>query len=128
MNLTKQVLVASAIIFVNVSMASNDATSSMLYRGPRLTEVKMSGVLKCANQEHDSEQDCALEFVDGTSGEKWSVRKNPALEKTHALHEGGFQVSVTGKRSPRYLLGGSYLVISSYSYKKPMQESSKGQF
>lgn len=113
---TKLFIVAIAVVSTlsQISFARG-RSGSFEHRKPVLSEVKWMGTLRCANREtevaHKKDHKCDLEFVNAETDEAWEVRENPALTALHEKSGRDAIVHIDALRSPRYLLGGSYVQI-----------------
>ena len=83
--------------------------------GPRyrMTRVPMVGTLRCENDSKAADTRCELEFVDEISGDKWDVRNSQSVADALSgkANPRGLRVRIDAERSPRFLLGGSFVDI-----------------
>lgn len=86
------------------------------FKKPELTPVSWQGTFQCDEKihttDHSKEHICDLQFVNAESGEEWNVESNPALDSLHQKLGGPVTARIDAKRSPRYLLGGSYIEVA----------------
>ena len=106
-------VIALASTFSQVTFAKSGR--DFLTRTIPLTSVKWMGLLRCEDQEtlmeHKKGKSCDLQFVEEESGEVWAVKESPTLAAIHQKGSRETQVHIEGLRSPRFLLGGSYVEI-----------------
>ena len=102
----------------NVSFARESSVRGRFdhsQRKPVLTDVKWSGTFRCDEKkhaiDHEKNHECDLEFVSDDNDEVWNVKSNATLESMHQKYGGPVKVKIEAVRSPRYLLGGSYVEI-----------------
>lgn len=88
---------------------------SEAFREPQLTEVSWVGTFSCDEKQHGpthkKDHRCDLQFVNNDSGESWNVKENPGLSELHQKYDGAVTARIEAMRSPRYLLGGSYVDV-----------------
>ena len=78
----------------------------------RTTPVEMTGTLSCEPGSDGSDHQCQLRFVDEATQDAWDVQDVSGLSSIHPRAEKGFRARVQADRSPRFLLGGSYIRIN----------------
>lgn len=114
---TKLLILSFALVttFSQVSLAVRP--DHIMTRTPEeLTPITWVGSLHCEDKEpdavHNGNHKCDLEFTNKETGESWNVKANPTLTAIHQKSNRDQTVHIKGTRSPRYLLGGSYVEIS----------------
>lgn len=109
------VALASTLSQVTVAIGASDSNRDFIDRKPVLTAVKFIGTLRCEDREttadHKKEHGCDLEFVNDETGEVWNVKENPTLTSVHQTGKREIKAHIEAMRSPRYILGGSYVDI-----------------
>lgn len=106
--------VALASTFSQMSIA-RDSSRFVVDRAPTLFPVQLIGTLRCEDREtdkdHRSDHKCDLEFVNDETGEVWNIKENPTLTSIHQKGDRETKAHIEGMRSPRYLLGGSFIQV-----------------
>ena len=93
------------------------ARSSSLSFRPSFTlePVIWVGSFRCEEKLHEvghkKDHDCDLRFVNEETGEVWNIKDNPTLSALHQKYDGPVKVRVSAMRSPRFLLGGSFIRV-----------------
>ncbi len=115
-------LLSVGIIITSLSASVSYARTSSIrgrfdhsMRKPVLTDVKWTGTFRCEEKkhavDHEKNHECDLEFVNDDTNEVWNVKTTKALESMHQQYDGPIKAQIEAVRSPRYLLGGSYVDI-----------------